>query len=225
MFLICFTCKDKFTKRALYMAHIKTHFLKLPYICKQSSCEETFFDYLTLNIHIRKKHDLNVDNIINEERCVVSNLPLSSSCITNAFNYVPIENNDKQMNVDFNEIQDATILENLTAKFKKKAFLMTMGFKARSRISETVLNEFLCEFDDFVKEILHIVVEMAVNTFKEDRNSENNIKFSSQIKSFNHPFEFINTKFKQEKELKKTGTELNLVFRSSNYFQRRLSLF
>jgi hypothetical protein len=55
------------------MAHIKTHFLKLPYICKQSGCEETFFDYLTLNIHIRKKHDLNVDNIINEEICVVSN--------------------------------------------------------------------------------------------------------------------------------------------------------
>jgi hypothetical protein len=200
------------------MAHIKTHFLKLPYICKQSGCEETFFDYLTLNIHIRKKHDLNVDNIINEEICVVSNLPLSSSCLTNAINYIPSENNDKKMNEDSYEIQDETILENLTAKLKKKAFLMTMGFKSRSRISETVLNEFLCEFDDFIKEILHIVVETAVKTFKEDRNSENNIKFSSQIKSFNQPFAFINSKFKQEKELKKTGTELNLVFRSSNYF-------
>jgi hypothetical protein len=118
----------------------------------------------------------------------------------------------KKINEDSYEIQDETILENLTAKLKKKAFLMTMGFKSRSRISDTVLNEFLCEFDDFIKEILHIVVETAVKTFKEDRNSENNIKFSSQIKSFNHPFEFIKSKFKQEKELKFISRNINFFY-------------
>jgi len=67
------------------------------------------------------------------------------------------------------------------------------------------LNEFLTTFDDFYGEIIDFILKSIVTTHKKDINSIEGKSLSNKIESLKHPFKFINSKYLQEKELKKTG--------------------
>jgi hypothetical protein len=85
-------------------------------------------------------------------------------------------------------------LEEDYASIKSKAFKIAIGFKTRSRISQSVLNEFLTTFDDFNGEIIDLILKTVVTTHKKGINSIEGKCLSCKIEPLKHPFKFINFK-------------------------------
>jgi hypothetical protein len=199
MNIVCYKCSSVLPRRDYYIAHLKTHKLEPPFLCKQGICIYTFYDYDSLNRHLRTHHS----SPINSQHCVETHI--KSNSISQIDNLIEIVE-PVPLNTD-NAFSDQEIenLEEDYASIKDKAFKIAIGFKTRSRISQSVLNEFLTTFDDFYGEIIDLILKTVVTTHKKDINSIEGKSLSNKIESLKHPFKFINSKYLQEKELKKTG--------------------
>ena len=198
--LICSTCTLSFKIREFYISHLKSHLLSTPFLCKQGNCIASFYDFTSLNRHLRVHHQENeVNNYNNAATEIISTINTNKGA--------DLDEGDEGKNVENNESIDDNIdnYDGDFLKIRKKAFLITMSMKAKSRISESVLNEVLSVFNDFIAEIVDIVLVIADKILKNEENSNEMKDFSSKLKTISHPFDFIKSKYKQEKELNKTG--------------------
>jgi hypothetical protein len=150
-------------------------------------------------VHLRKHHSVETPVPVIIDACSKINsvitkpdlIEVSESLCTNIY-CDDVEMEDLDFDEDFSSIS-------------KKAFIIAIGFKARSRISQSVLNEFLATFDDFYEEIIDLILKIFVKTHKKVINSDEVRELSKKIAPLKRPFNFINSKYLQEKELKKTG--------------------
>ena len=168
MNFICYGCSEVLNRRDYYMVHLKRHNLIVPYLCKQGDCVATFYDYKALNRHLKKYH-----SNINEAPIPVLIDSSSKNSVINANLVDDIEfNSNAPADVEMENLEDIDNLEGDYMSISRKAFKIAIGFKARSRISQSVLNEFLTTFDDFYGEITDMILKIFVTTHRNVISSE-----------------------------------------------------
>ena len=194
------------------MFHIKNnHSPSVPYFCNQGLCKMSFYDFKALERHLKKcQEHTQVKNKQTSAFLIPSDLEfIASNQETSGFDQMMDSIHDDDDD-NFNDYHNL---------IRKKAFMIMMGFKSRSRISESVLNEFLTTFNQLIEEIVEKIEKIANETFKKDKESEEAKEFSAKINNFRNPFDFIKSKYRQQKELNKTGM---MVHPQSIYLDKRL---
>jgi hypothetical protein len=113
-----------------------------------------------------------------------------------------IDNTEELNKNDNNDKSDANFL---LKSVKDKAFLLIVDFKSKNQLSNSMLHYVLAQFNDYFNGIITIIINQAVSILSVDNNKESLETFCKNSKNLKNTFDSLDTNYKQEKEIVKTG--------------------